>query len=120
VRDGYTMRFAEERTFDSTLMYTAVSEGHVDVISAFSTDGRIAAFDLVVLDDPLGALPPYDAVILISKSGAQNPELITALRTLIGRIDDSAMREANRRVDLDHRPIREVAHELGNFNFESE
>lgn len=120
VRDGYTMQFAEERSFDSTLMYTAVSDGHVDVISAFSTDGRIAAFDLVVLEDPLDALPPYDAVILVSKAGAQNPGLLAALRPLIGRINDSAMREANRRVDLEHRPIPEVAHKLGNFSVEGE
>jgi osmoprotectant transport system permease protein len=118
VRDGYAMQFAEERSFDSTLMYTAVSEGHVDVISAFSTDGRIAAFDLVVLGDPRGALPPYDGMLLLSKSAAENSRLVAALRPLIGRIDDSAMRNANRRVDLDHRPIAEVAHELGKFGSE--
>jgi osmoprotectant transport system permease protein len=112
VRDAYGMKFAEQRSFDSTLMYTAVSEGHVDVISAFSTDGRIAAFDLVVLDDPRESLPPYDGVLLLSRSAAARPDLVNALRPLIGSLDDRAMREANRRVDLDHRPVDEVAHEL--------
>ncbi len=112
VRDAYKMEFDAERSFDSSLMYTAVSDGHVDVISAFSTDGRIAAFDLVVLDDPRQSLPPYDGVLLLSPAAARDPRLVEALRPLIGRIDDETMREANRRVDLDHRPIAEVAHDL--------
>ena len=93
-------------------MYTAVFDGHVDAISAFSSDGRIAAFDLVVLDDPLSALPPYDAVLLLSESAAEIPRLVNALEPLMGQLDDVAMREANRRVDLDHRPVAEVAHAL--------
>ena len=112
VRESYGMKFAAERSFDASLMYTAVSEGHVDVISAFSTDGRIAAFDLVVLDDPRHSLPPYDGVLLLSPSAAEDPRLVATLRPLIGALDDESMREANRRVDLDHRPVAEVAHEL--------
>ena len=112
VRDAYKFDFDQERSFDSSLMYTAVADGHVDVISAFSTDGRIAAFDLVVLDDPQQSLPPYDGVVLLSRSAASNPDLVEALLPLIGRLDDEAMREANRLVDLDHRPVREVARKL--------
>ncbi|HEB90225.1 MAG TPA: ABC transporter permease subunit [Deltaproteobacteria bacterium] len=112
VRDRYGMRFREERSFDSTLMYSAVAEGQVDVISAFSTDGRIDAFDLRVLEDPRQAFPPYDAVVLVAPSAARDPALVASLRTLVGRIDDEQMRAANRRVDLDHRPIAEVAKQL--------
>ena len=112
VRDRYRMKFREERSFDPTLMYTAVFDGHVDVISAFSSDGRIAAFDLLVLEDPLSAFPPYDAVMLLSKSAAGNRDLAEALAPLVGSLADTTMREANRRVDLDHRPIAEVAHAL--------
>jgi len=112
VRDAYEMKFREERSFDSTLMYTAVFGGHVDAISAFSSDGRIAAFDLVVLDDPLSAFPPYDAVLLLSERAAGNRALLEALEPLMGQLDDTTMREANRRVDLDHRPVAEVAHAL--------
>ena len=62
LRDRYGLAFRELRTFDPTLMYAAVKEGEVDVISAYSTDGRILLYDLQILEDPLGALPPYDAV----------------------------------------------------------
>ena len=101
VRDAYGMRFHERRSFDSTLMYGAVADGHVDVISAFSSDGRIDAFDLLVLDDPLQAFPPYDAVMLLSRSAAARPELVAAVAPLVGAIDDTAMRRANRSVDVE-------------------
>jgi osmoprotectant transport system permease protein len=65
-RDAYGLRFKTKRQFQPTFMYRALGSGEADVISAFSSDGRIAADDLVVLGDPKGALPPYDAVILIS------------------------------------------------------
>ena len=47
-------------------MYAAVAHGEVDVIAGYTSDGRIAQFDLAVLDDPKHAIPPYDAVLLIS------------------------------------------------------
>lgn len=112
IRDRYELAFREERSFDSTLMYTAVSEGHVDAISAFSSDGRIVAFDLVVLDDPLSAFPPYDAVLLLSRSAGSRSGVVDALTPLVGGLDDATMREANRKVDLDGRPVDEVGRAL--------
>ena len=60
----YGLRFAEERGMDPALMYEAIRTGSVEVISAYSTDGRIAAYDLQVLEDDLGVIPPYDAIVL--------------------------------------------------------
>lgn len=94
---------------DSTFMYSAVRDGQVDIISAYTTDGRIAAFDLVVLDDPRGVLPPYDAVILLSPEAAARPGLSAALAPLVGAIDADAMREANRQVDLDRQTPAQAA-----------
>ena len=83
-------------------MYAAVAAGEVDVVSAFSTDGRIAAFDLVVLEDTRGALPPYDAVVLLNSATADRHRgLRAALAALDGTIDADAMRAANRSVDID-------------------
>lgn len=111
VRDGYGLRFAERREFQSTFMYRAIADGDVDVISAFSSDGRIAALDLIVLEDTRGALPPYDAVLLLSPARADDEALIAALEPLLGAIPVEAMREANFMVDrdTDKRSVREAA-----------
>jgi osmoprotectant transport system permease protein len=82
-------------------MYRALMGGEADVISAFSSDGRIAADRLVVLSDPKGAIPPYDAVVLVSPKRAHDARLLAALRPLIGKIPVEAMREANYSVDRD-------------------
>jgi osmoprotectant transport system permease protein len=79
-------------------MYPAA--GHeVDVISAYTSDGRIAQFDLVVLADPKGAVPPYDAVLLFSPKRADDAALREALKPLSGAIDVTLMREANLRAN---------------------
>jgi glycine betaine/choline ABC-type transport system substrate-binding protein len=87
---------------DSSLMYQAVASEQVDVISAFSTDGRIAALDLVVLDDELGAIPPYDALILAGpRLVRERPDVVAALRQITGTIDADRMRRMNLAVDQD-------------------
>jgi osmoprotectant transport system permease protein len=106
----YGLVFAREVSMDSTLMYQAVAAGEVDVISAFSTDGRIPAYDLVLLEDPKEAIPPYDAVLLLAPgAAARRPALLRALAPLENAIDDDAMRAANRRVDVDGGTIAEAA-----------
>ena len=77
------------------------------MISAFSTDGRIEAFHLRVLQDDRAAIPPYDAIIL---TGPNLPERARkALRTLQNTINAEAMRKMNAAVDESgHRP-RKVA-----------
>ena len=82
-------------------MYRAVDSGDVDVITAFSSDGRIAAQGLVVLADPMHAIPSYDAVLLISPRRAKDAILRRALAPLIGKISVEPMREANFKVDRD-------------------
>jgi osmoprotectant transport system permease protein len=98
---AYAVKFGEVRQFQPTFMYRALQNGDVDVISAFSSDGRIAANNLLVLEDPRRALPPYDAVILISPQRAGDTRLIGALKPLLGKIDADAMRRANYLVDRD-------------------
>jgi len=105
LRDTYALAFDELVSLDSTFMYEAAARGDVDVITAFSSDGRIAAFDLKVLDDPRQAFPPYDAVLLISPRFADDPRLAAALRPMVRSIDVDLMRRANQMVDVDGEPI---------------
>ncbi|HVW70027.1 MAG TPA: ABC transporter permease/substrate-binding protein [Steroidobacteraceae bacterium] len=101
LRDRYGLRFREQRQFQPTFLYKAVASKAVDVISAASSDGRIRAYDLVVLEDPLQVIPPYDAIVLISPARASDPVLLRALRPLVGAIPIDAMRQANYMVDRD-------------------
>jgi osmoprotectant transport system permease protein len=96
---AYGLAFRAKKSFQPTFMYRALESGDADVISAFSSDGRISADHLVVLADPKHAIPPYDAVILIAPRHAHDPRLISALTPLINAIDVTRMRAANYAVD---------------------
>ncbi len=101
IRDAYSLRFGKMISYQPTFMYRALDDGEVDVISAFSSDGRIAADHLRLLGDPQGAIPPYDAVILISPKRARDPRLRAALAPLVGSIPLADMQAANLSVDRD-------------------
>jgi osmoprotectant transport system permease protein len=97
IRRAYGLTFARERQMQPEFMYPAVAAGEVDVISAYTSDGRIAQHDLVVLADPKHAIPPYDAILLLAPNRADDRALTDALSPLIGAIDVNLMREANLR-----------------------
>jgi osmoprotectant transport system permease protein len=99
LRQSYGLAFKSQSEYQSTFMYRAVAQGEVDVISAFSSDGRIAAYDLVILEDPRRAVPPYDALLLIAPRRAADATFIAALRLLVDAISVQAMRRANELVD---------------------
>jgi osmoprotectant transport system permease protein len=98
LRNAYGLAFREQRQMQSEFMYAAAAAGEVDVISAYTSDGRIAQHDLVVLDDPRQAIPPYDAILLVSPRRASDAGFRNALRPLVGAIGVKLMREANLRV----------------------
>jgi osmoprotectant transport system permease protein len=78
-------------------MYKAVAAGEVDVISAYTSDGQIAINNLTVLDDVKHAIPPYDAILLLSPRHARDEKLINAMKPLIGAIPVNLIRDANAR-----------------------
>jgi osmoprotectant transport system permease protein len=101
VTRAYGLGFAAQRQYQPNFLYRAVTSGDVDVISAFSSDGRVAQYDLKILADPKGALPPYDAVLLLGPAHAHDTALIAALKPLTGAISLSLMQQANLMVDRD-------------------
>ena len=101
LRDAYGLSFRDQRAFSPTFMYRALESREVDVITAFSSDGRIAALDLVVLEDPKRAIPSYDAVQSIAPRRRGDETLTQVLKPLVGAIPVERMREANLMVDRD-------------------
>ena len=97
LRKAYGLAFRAQRTMQPDFMYAAVASGEVDVIAGYTSDGLIAKYDLVVLDDVKHAIPPYDAVVLLAPKRAGDEALHGVLKPLLGRIDIADMREANLR-----------------------
>src|SRR5690606_14270671 len=109
IRETYGLSFAAERAMDPTLLYEVAASGAVDVIGAYTTDGRIDAYALCVLEDDRGVILPYDAILLGSADlVVRAPALVRALAALEGSIDASAMRAMNRAVDVDGRSSRDT------------
>ncbi|MBC8985037.1 ABC transporter permease/substrate-binding protein [Pedobacter sp. N36a] len=88
------------RVISDAVMYKAAYEKDLDVISGYSTDGRLKAFDLVVLKDDKGIFPPYDAVPIIRQAALEKfPKLEEVLNLLAGKINDATMISLNYRTD---------------------
>ncbi|MGB5086716.1 MAG: glycine betaine ABC transporter substrate-binding protein [Methylocystis silviterrae] len=84
----------------------------MDVISAFSSDGRINANDLVVLEDPRRAIAPYDALLLIAPRRADDAAFKASLLPLVGAVSLPAIRRASEMVEQNGAPIPEAARAL--------
>lgn len=109
----YGFHFGKVRDLDPTLMYEALVREEVDVICAFATDGRIAAYHLKPLLDDLRFFPPYHAAPVIRRRVLRaHPEIRHVLDQLSGLLDDTTMQKLNYEVDAKKRTAQEVAHEF--------
>lgn len=109
----YGFTFKNYKSMAPGIMYEAIKNKDVDAISAYTTDTRNDLYGLQVLDDDKSALPPYDAVVLVSKDFAQkNPKAMEALAQLNGRIDQAIMRRLNGEYDINGREARDIAHDF--------
>jgi osmoprotectant transport system permease protein len=97
VKKAYGIAFREQRQMQPDFMYAAVASGEVDVITGYTSDGLIAKYDLVALEDNRQAIPPYDAIMLLAPKRAGDTALRDALQPILGKIDIATMREANLR-----------------------
>lgn len=98
------------KNMDLGLLYKAIEQRQVDMISANATDGMLSAMDLKVLRDNKNYFPPYYAVVLVrSEALSTHPGLREALAELSGKFTDAAMQKLNYEVDGKHRPLPEVA-----------
>ncbi len=109
--ERYGFQFPDEpRQMDSGLMYKAATDGAVDVICAFATDGRIPAYELFTLEDDQQFFPPYYAAPLVRKEVLEkHPEVVEALNRLAGMIDDATMQALNYEVDEEGKKATDVA-----------
>jgi len=110
VERAYGLRLKSIKPLAPAIKYEALSQGAVDIIDGYSTDGLLAKYALVTLDDDRRFFPPYDAVAVVSPRLARSdPAAIALLTQLSGRLTESDMRGWNRAIEVDAEPIPLVA-----------
>jgi len=110
---GFEFGRANVVRMDSGLIYPALRDGQLDVGLVFVTDGRVPAFDFVILQDDKGHFPDYAITPVIrADTLAAQPRLAALLNALAARLDDAVMARLNASVDLDKKPDETVATEF--------
>lgn len=113
LKKRYNMEFKEEKAIEGVLRYTSIDNDETQVVDAFSTDGMLMEYDLVVLEDDKNFFPPYHAASIIREETAKKyPELITVLDKLTDSLSDDTMRDLNYKVDVLKEDPRNVAIEF--------
>ncbi|WP_018923640.1 glycine betaine ABC transporter substrate-binding protein [Salsuginibacillus kocurii] len=113
MNEMYEYEWGGTEQMDEGLMYDAVRNEEVDVIAAFTTDGRIPAFDLEILEDDMGYFPPYFAAPIIRNEVLEaHPEIEEQLNELGSLLTEEVMAELNAEVDIDHELEETVANDF--------
>lgn len=101
-KEAYGFAFKNILPMQIGLVYDAVDNQRMDIVLGYSTDGRIASYDLVMLEDDLKFFPPYDAApVVTDELLKKEPEITEIMRKLAGTIDTQKMQELNYQVDND-------------------
>jgi osmoprotectant transport system substrate-binding protein len=112
LEETYKFKFgrANVKRMDSGLTYSALKEQQVDVALAFATDGRIPAFNFVVLKDDKNFFPSYALTPVARKATLDaNPKLAELLNGLSAKLDDDTMAKLNAGVDVEKKSIEDVS-----------
>lgn len=113
IQELYNLEFPNLVTMEPKLRYTAIEQGDINVLDAYSTDSELRRYNLTVLEDDLELFPPYQgAALLRSETLEEYPELEGILNQLAGKITDDEMREMNYQVTVEGRSAAEVAREF--------
>ena len=112
LEEKYGFEFPREnvKRMDTGLVYQALKERQVDVGLVFATDGRVPAFNFVILKDDKGYFPNYALTPVVRKQVLDaNPKLAEYLNALSAKLDDATMARLNASVDVDKKTVEEVA-----------
>jgi osmoprotectant transport system substrate-binding protein len=112
LQTAYGFEFGRENVvrMDTGLVYQALRDSQVDVGLVFATDGRVPAFNFVILTDDKGYFPTYAMTPVVRKETLdKNPKLAEILNALSAKLDDATMARLNASVDVDKKSVEEVA-----------
>jgi osmoprotectant transport system substrate-binding protein len=107
---GFEFPRDDVKRMDTGLVYQALKDKQVDVGLVFATDGRIPAFNFVVLRDDKGFFPSYALTPVVRKQILDaNPRIADALNAVSAKLDDATMARLNASVDVDKKTVEDVA-----------
>jgi osmoprotectant transport system substrate-binding protein len=110
---GFKFGRANVKRMDSGLTYQALKNKQVDVALVFATDGRIPAFNFVVLKDDKNYFPAYALTPVVRKEMLEkNRKIAKLLNDLSAKLDDKVMARLNARVDVEKKSVEKVANEF--------
>jgi len=110
---GITLPRRDIKQMDPGLVYTALKNGQVSAGVVYTTDGRVAGFDLALLADDKHYFPAYRATPVVRQATLDaNPALAWQLNALAAKLDTQSMTALNKRVDIDQASISSVAHDF--------
>jgi len=113
LKSAYDMNFKDAVGMDHGIMYRSLADGKVDVIDAYSTDGQIVVYNLLILEDDKEFFPPYDAGPLVRNDVLEKyPELENVLNALGGVISEKEMQTLNAKVDEEGLKAEDVARDF--------
>ena len=107
---GLTIPSGQEQILDTGVIYDETASGNCTFGEVFTTDGRIPALNLDLVEDP-GVFILYNVSLTMPDSVFQTaPEAFEALAdTIFAGLDEETMAELNRRVSADGEDPRDVA-----------
>lgn len=110
IQSLYGIQLEHLVTMEPKLRYTAIENGEINLMDAYSTDSELQEYGLTVLEDDQKLFPPYQGAPLMRKETAEeNPDIVQALNKLSGKITDSEMREMNYQVNVEGANPADVA-----------
>ena len=110
---GFSFSPSQVKRMDSGLTYQALKDRQVDLALVFTTDGRVPAFNFIVLRDDKGFFPAYALTPVIRKETLDaNPKLAGILNALSAKLDDQTMARLNAEVDVSKKSVDDVAAEF--------
>ncbi len=112
IQELYGLSFSEVVTMEPKLRYTALENGEINLVDAYSTDSELEEYGLTVLEDDQSLFPPYQGAPLLRQETIEKyPEIVDPLNQLAGKITDDEMRKMNYAVNVDGKSAKEVAEE---------
>jgi osmoprotectant transport system permease protein len=111
--ETYGYHFKNTLDLDIGLKYQAISQGTIDVMNVFTTDGQLSAADVVVLQDDKQFYPSYLCGNVIRNDILEEyPELKNVFQKLEHRISDTDISSMNYQVEVLGKEPKDVAEEF--------